>query len=221
METVEQARETIFKELTSDDTEIRSEYLKLFEAEAKAFADPMAQAFIKWRTFDNAVEGNEKRAYVSALVYTAITLHVLSMKLFLSGQTVAAGNLSRQVIESIALSILCSCKDLNVLGRFMNDQYSTSGAVQDVIKHSKKMSLNREALQSLKMSQDFYHRYSHVTKATLAIGMSFTEEGGLYIGATFDKGKVEAYTREIKRRHSLAKVFPDFIDGVADNVAKW
>ena len=221
METVEQARETILKELTSDDSEVRSDYLKLFEADAKTFADAMAQAFMKWRTFDNEVKGNEKRAHVSALVYTAITLHILSLKLFLSGQTVAAGNLFRQVIESIALALLCSGKDLDVLKRFMEDKYSSTAAVRDVLRHDKKLSLKGDALEALKNSQEFYHKYSHVTKMTIATGMSFSEKGGLYVGASYDKGKVEAYTKEVKGRLSLAKVFPNFIDGVAANVAKW
>lgn len=221
METVEQARETILKELTSDDSEVRSDYLKLFEADAKAFADAMAQAFMKWRTFDNEVKGNERRAHVSALVYTAITLHILSLKLFLSGQTVAAGNLFRQVIESIALALLCSGKDLDVLKRFMEDKYSSTDAVRDVLRHDKKLSLKGDALEALKNSQEFYHKYSHVTKMTIATGMSFSEKGGLYVGASYDKGKVEAYTKEVKGRLSLAKVFPNFIDGVAANVAKW
>lgn len=221
METVEQARETILKELTSDDSEVRSDYLKLFEADAKTFADAMAQAFMKWRTFDNEVNGNEKRAHVSALVYTAITLHILSLKLFLSGQTVAAGNLFRQVIESIALALLCSGKDLDVLKRFMQDKYSSTAAVRDVLRHDKKLSLKGDALEALKNSQEFYHKYSHVTKMTIATGMSFSEKGGLYVGASYDKGKVEAYTKEVKGRLSLAKVFPNFIDGVAANVAKW
>jgi hypothetical protein len=221
METVEQARETILKELTSDDSEVRSDYLKLFEADAKTFADAMAQAFMRWRTFDNEVKGNEKRAHVSALVYTAITLHILSLKLFLSGQTVAAGNLFRQVIESIALALLCSVKDLDVLKRFMEDKYSSTTAVRDVLRHDKKLSLKGDALEALKNSQEFYHKYSHVTKMTIATGMSFSENGGLYVGASYDKGKVEAYTKEVKGRLSLAKVFPNFIEGVATNVAKW
>lgn len=65
METVEQARETILKELTSDDSEVRSDYLKLFKADAKAFADAMAQAFMKWRTFDNEVRGRRGQTLLS------------------------------------------------------------------------------------------------------------------------------------------------------------
>src|SRR5258707_3090282 len=41
-------------------------------------------------------------------------------------QTIAAGNLFRQVIESIALSLLCSGKDLAVLEQFMENKYSST-----------------------------------------------------------------------------------------------
>lgn len=184
MESIEEARTTILKELTSDDSEVRAEYLKLFEGHAKTFADSMAQAFVKWRSFDNDVKGNDKRAHVSALVYTAITLHVLSFKLFLSGHTVAAGNLFRQVLESIALALLCSGKDLDVLVRFMENKYSSNDAVRDVMRHYEKLSLKGDALDALKKSQEFYHKYSHVTKMTLAVGMSFSQKGGLYVGAS-------------------------------------
>ncbi|MGH9958165.1 MAG: hypothetical protein ACREBC_13705 [Pyrinomonadaceae bacterium] len=221
METVEQARDTILKELISDDSEVRAEYLKQFEADAEAFADSMAQAFVRWRAFDNEVKGDEKRAHVSALVYTAITLHILSLKLFLSGHTVAAGNLFRQVIECIALALLCSGKDLDVLVRFMENKYPSTVAVRDVLRHCEKLSLKGDALEALKNSQEFYHKYSHVTKLTLATGMSFSEKEGLYVGASFDDGKVDAYTKEVSGRVSLANVFPNFIEGVAANVARW
>jgi len=221
MESIEQARETIFKELVSDDSEIRDAYLELFEDDAKALSGSMAQAFIKWRSFDNEVNSDERKAHVSALVYSAITLHILSLKLFLSGHTVAAGNLFRQVVESIALSLLCSGKDLDVLGRFMEDKYSSTVAVRDVLRHADKLSLKGDALEVLKSSQEFYHKYSHITKMTIGIGISFSEKGALYVGASFDKGKTDIYTKEVKGRVSLAEVFPNFVEGVTTNVAEW
>jgi transposase InsO family protein len=49
MESYEQARETIYKELTSDDAEVRSECLNLFGTELNAFSDAMAHAVLEWR----------------------------------------------------------------------------------------------------------------------------------------------------------------------------
>jgi len=221
METFDQAQAEIFREITSEDSEVRGEYLKNFEKAAKRFAVSMARAFMKWRDFDNDVKGDERRAYVSAVVYVAITLHVLSMKDFLAGQPVAAGNLSRQVLECIALAFLCSGKELDVLKRFMEDKYSSNDAIRDVRRHHKKLSLKDDALEVMKRSQDFYHKYSHVTKMTIAGAVSFSQKRGLYVGASFDDGKLDAYKKEIDLRVSLADAFPNFVDGVSVNVAKW
>jgi len=221
METFDQAQAEIYREITSDDVEVRGEYLKHFEGAAKGFAVSMAKAFLKWRDFDNKLKEDERRAHVSALVYVAITLHVSSMQVFLAGQTVASGNLFRQVLECIALAFLCSGKELNVLKRFMEDKYSSKKAIHDLLQHHKKLSLKGDALEVMRKSQDFYHKYSHVTKMTLAAAKSFSQKGELYLGAAFDDGKLDAYKKEVNLRVSLADAFPNFVDGVSVNVAKW
>jgi uncharacterized membrane protein len=220
METFEQARDTIRRELISDDEEVRGEYMKAFHASVETFSDAMAKAVLVWRSLDATVKGDERRAHVSALVYAAFTLHILSFKLFLSGHIVAAGNQFRQVIETIALALLCSSKDLDVLTRFMADQYSTNDAVTHVLRHAKQLGLKPDALQALKSAQEFYHRYSHITRLTLAVTISFSEEG-TYVGASFDEGKIEAYKKEVDGRVGLAKVFTNFVAAVIANVAKW
>ena len=221
METFDQAQAEIYREITSDDVEVRGEYLKHFEGAAKGFAVSMAKAFLKWRDFDSKLKEDERRAHVSALVYVAITLHVSSMQVFLAGQTVASGNLFRQVLECIALAFLCSGKELNVLKRFMEDKYSSKKAIHDLLQHHKKLSLKGDALEVMRKSQDFYHKYSHVTKMTLAAATSFSQKGELYLGASFDDGKLDAYKKEVNLRVSLAAAFPNFVDGVSVNVAKW
>ena len=44
--------ETIFTELTSDGSEVRADYLNLFEDDVKVFSDAMGQAYSKWRSLD-------------------------------------------------------------------------------------------------------------------------------------------------------------------------
>ena len=56
---------------------------------------------------------------------------------------------------------------------------------------------------------------------TIANLISFSQEGGIYMAACFDEGKMDAYTKEINGRVSLAQVFRNFIDGVKSNLAKW
>ncbi len=220
METLEESREKILAELASDDFDVRVEYLKLFEADAQEFSTSMAQAFMKWRALDADLQGDENRAYISSLVFTAIGIHILSLKLFLSGHIVAAGNIFRQVVEFIALAFLCSSKELGILEKFMNDRYSTNNAVRDVFRHSEKLGLKGDGVKALKDAQKFYSKFSHPTQLTLATFVSFSGEG-LYVGANFDRGKVQAYRQEVNGRVNLAKVFPNFVDGIIANVAKW
>lgn len=94
METHDEAAAVIYRELTSDDTEVRAEYLAHFEEDVGRFANAMAEAVLEWRGIDTGIE-DESRAYVSGLVHAAITLHIVSFKLFLSGHLVPAGNVFR------------------------------------------------------------------------------------------------------------------------------
>jgi len=220
MKTVEDAKAAIEKELTSDDAEVRAEFLKRFSPEIERFAEAMAKAIVNWRSLDDGVKGDDKRAYVSAWVYTAAMLHILSMKLLLSGHLVAAGNLYRQVVETMALALVCSGKELNVLDRFVEGKYSTNDAVNDMIRHAEKLSVNRDTVKVLETVQKFNHKYSHPSVMTIASGMAFGNKG-LYIGASFDEEKIEAYSKEVGSRRSCAEIFSNFIDGVKANVARW
>lgn len=220
METLEQAREKILTEITSGDTDARREYIARFGTEVKSFSAFMAGAFMRWRSLDDNCGGDEEVAYVSGLVYTAITLQIHSMKLFLSGHTVAAGNIFRQVLESIALALLCSSKRLHFLRRFIDDQYSANNAVRDVLRNAAKLGVLKDGLDVLKNAHAFYSKYSHPTKLTMASIIPLSGKG-VYVGASFDEAKVFAYKKEVKGRLGLAKVFPNFITAVEINVAKW
>lgn len=220
MQTLEEAKAVIARELVSDDADVRAEFLKRFSDKLDRFAEVMAKAFLNWRSLDDGVKDNEKRAYVSAWTYTAVTLHILSMKLLLSGHQIAAGNLYRQVIETMAMALICSGKELAVLDRFIEGKYSTNNAVRDVIRHAEKLSLNKDALSVLETVQEFNHKYSHPSVLTISSGMAFGRKG-LYVGASFDEEKMEGYVREVDSRSSCAEVFSNFIDGVRANLAKW
>ena len=220
MESLSEARDKIWSEVVSDGSDVRTKFLEHFGPQVEDFSDALARAVLAWRDLDSMVCGNEKRAYVSALVFTALTLQIQSMKLFLSGQLVAAGNMFRQVIESIALALVCSGRDHNILNRFIEDKYSTNDAVRDVVRNSEKLGLLKEGIKELSNAQSFYHMYSHPTKLTLAATVPFSVEG-IYVGASFDDGKIEAYTKEINGRVGLAGVVISFVDAVKANIEKW
>jgi hypothetical protein len=110
MESIEEARTKILQEITSDDADVRAHYLKHFESDIETFSEAMAHAVVSWQSLHAGVKDDANLGQVSAWVITAISLHTLSMKLFVSGHVVAAGNLFRQVVETIALALLCSAK---------------------------------------------------------------------------------------------------------------
>jgi hypothetical protein len=220
MDTPEQVTKVIARELASDDAEVRSEFMKRYGKQVEDFARHMGQAFINWRSLDAGVGKDDRRAYVSGLVYTAMTLHVTSMKVLLSGQVVAAGNIYRQVVETMALALLCSAGHrLHVLEAFIADKYSTNNAVRDLLRHGKSIGVNKNA-EVLRDVQEFNHKYSHPSVFTIGHFMAFGE-GGIYVSAAFDPKKTEFYDKEIGSRCSCAAVFSNFVDGVKMNVAKW
>lgn len=220
MDGFEEARTKILTEITTDDPEVRAEYLTRFDTQAKEFSEVMAQVMLTWLKEHGDAQGNEKRVQVFALVYMAMYLHIGSMKLLLSGNTVAAGNLFRQTLETIALALLCSGKDLDFLDRFNKDQYSTNYAIRDVLRKVDTLGLKADDVKALQDGQEFYHKYSHVTKLTIGVAESFAGEG-IYVGASFDKGKLESYAKEVAGRLDLARMLNSFVAAVKANVAKW
>src|SRR6266446_1859690 len=161
MDGYEVIRAAIEKEVTQDTGEIRSQFLQHFRKEALDFVEHIATAFREWQCLDSIIGHDVKRAHVAALIYSAINLYMLSFKLFLSGYPMASGNLQRQVVETIALAILCSDKSLGILDRYTKNTYSSNKALRDLQKYRKKLGLNEDGANALDKSRHFYHKYSH------------------------------------------------------------
>ncbi len=208
-------------EVIGDNSEVRQNFITYFNEQISKFIESMSNAYFNWKNFDFNIGTDEKKAYISALIYSAINAHIVSLKIFLSGYMIAAGNLQRQVIETLAIALLCSDSSLDIVDRYMNDKYSTNKAVRDVLRKFKKLNLNKDALQVLEHAYLFYHDYSHPSKLSLASLISFSEKGKLYLGASFDIGKINEYTKEINSRVSLANIFDNIVDGIRINVSKW
>jgi hypothetical protein len=222
MENYESAAEKFRNELIGGLDDVKQEFLAHFNRDLEYFIDSTAQAFLGWQKLDTGSGGDKNKSLVSGLVFSSITLLITSMRLFLTGYIVAAGNIQRQVLESIALALLCSCKSLNVLERFYNCRYSASNAVRDALRHSDKINTNKSSLAVLSSARDFYHVYSHPSMMTLASHMRFSDEGlAIYVGSSFDKGKLDQYRKEMAGRVNLAKVMSNFVSGVQANVNKW
>ena len=65
--------------------------------------------------------------------------------------------------------------------------------MRDVLRHAAKLGAARDGLEVLKKAHDFYHKYSHPTKLTIASTILLSGKG-VYVGASFDDNKVYATT---------------------------
>lgn len=215
-------REIVLNDLRSTDDQAKAAFDKEFGDELIAFAEATTAALEMWSQFRDTIEDtDERRVAVTAVAFTAINLNISSYKLFISGYTVASGALFRQVLEGVSLASLCAAKSLTVLDRFIDDRYSPSNAVADLAKHAEVARVNRAALKTLIQQYNFYRKYAHLTRLKIAAGANFSLGGLPNVGAYFDPSKLPEYGREVRSRVSFAKVLPNFISGVARNVAAW
>jgi hypothetical protein len=189
-----------------------------YSNELDEFVSLMAVAYDKWTEFDSLVSGDEELSHVSGLIYGAINFHAIAMHLLISGFLIASGNTQRQVLECIAMALLASKRNLGYLHRYANDKFSTNKAIDLVIKKHKILNLNDTALKTIKTSRNFYNKFSHPTMMTVASHISLEKPGEMYFGASFDAGKMEGYKKEINGRVGLAKIIPNFINGVRNNL---
>ena len=212
----------LYKVLLEALEEIKKQFLAHFSDDLEQFIDSTAQAFFDYQKLDAASDLDNNRALVSGLVFSAISLHIISMRLFLTGYIIAAGNIQRQVIETIALAILCSCKSIDVLKRFLENSYSPNKSIRDALRYATKINVKKDSMKILKDSWNFYHKFSHPSKITIASHIRFSDEGGaIYIGSSFDEGKLDEYKKEMTGRVNLARIFPNFVRGIQANVDAW
>jgi len=205
-------------ELLEGGEQLRLAYLKHFEKEINDFTEVMSDAYLSWKKFDSEISKTEEKAYISALLFGTINLHTISMKLLINGFFIPAGNAQRQALECAAMALLCSKPSLEFLKKYMKGHYSSNKAVRDVVKHHKKLGLNREALKALERNRTFYDKFSHPTYMTIAASIGMAEPGRLDFGAAFDEAKLPFYAKEINSKVNFAKIISNIIEGVRNNL---
>lgn len=215
-------QELISYDIRSPDEEQRNAFFAHFASEAQEFAHHTATALNAWSVlFDSVSADDERRGVVAALLFTTINLHCSSFKLFMTGHTVAAGAAFRQVLEAIALVFLCSAKQLSVLDGFMADRYHSNKAITHLGREIQATGVTPDGYRVLKDAYGFFHKYAHPTKLTVAAVANFSAGIQPHIGALFDPAKINEYSKEVRGRVSLARVLPNFVEGVEANLAKW
>ena len=225
----------IIKELFHDNSEVLNEFSDKFSKELLEFAELFSEAYKKHLELDHLVEDsqNEQRAYVSGLTLLLLDNLLTSVKLFILGYEIPSGNLMRQVIESVALAILCSLKDkiqipiknnktkdIHFYTSFINHKSEAKSflAIKYLEANHDKLGINKDAIESLKKAQVFYHHFSHPGEMSLASMISYEKTGKAYICGSFDKGKIEQYKTELVWRVNFCKHLPSIFQHLIYNV---
>jgi len=115
--------------LGKEEEKIQSEFLKPFAHEIESFETVMTDLYDRFRDFDTRFSKTEETATVTALLFSILHGHLGSMSLLISGHLIPAGNIERQVIESIAMWILSSRADWPYREKYMQGRFSTDRAI--------------------------------------------------------------------------------------------
>jgi len=202
------------KEMLGEDKEVKEKFISNFEPEITQFINSIAESYQTWQKYDSLVGSDRRHAFVAAFLFNAITNLSASMKMLIAGYTIPSGNLVRQTIESICSAILCSSEWLQFYQQVEQDKFSSKSSLNLVLKHSKKLQINRNAMLALKKLYEFYHKLSHSSSLTLAFNISIGNLGTTYIGPSFDEQKMFAYKKEVKNRISLSNNITNVIEAL-------
>ena len=220
MDRFEDIHRKVHSTIIRENSDIRDSFLNHFSFDIGKFSYDMAKAFQNWKKFDDKTKLDREKAAISAMLYLAITLNISSMKLFVSGNPIASGNIHRQVLESIALAFLFSDRSFDTLELFMKQKYPANKAIKDVIRHQSKLHLTKYSLDILSNSYRFYQHYNQITSNTIASFVSISDKA-IFLSPYFDESKILEYKKEIEMRVSLASIFSNIVESVISNVSSW
>jgi len=140
------------------------------------------------------------------------------MKLLLLGLIIPAGNMQRQVIEGMALTLLVSRRSLGARQKYIQGKLSSHKALKALRKYATTLGIDPMALSQLESKGRFYDKFSHPTYMTVAHSMFVKPSQGLGLGGFFDEGKLVIYEKEVRSRVNCAAIFENFIDAVKINL---
>ncbi|WNC95238.1 hypothetical protein RI103_38805 (plasmid) [Paraburkholderia sp. FT54] len=222
--------EALMRELFDNDAWVKDQFATYLGDPLLELCEALAGCFRLMGELNAAANGAEsmRTALVGAFVFGVLDDLVVSTKLLLTGKYPASGNLMRQVIEGIAISILCSAeKPLVVKEKTktkptvrvlywerMNDgDPITRGhlAIGQLARNAPALGLAAEAVRCLQDAKDYYNTFSHCGTATLTNRVSLEGVGMFHLGGHFDEAKLVSYRADLDGRINLCRVLPPFM----------
>ena len=218
----------VVNELFDPDESVRDQFRNRFSAEAIAFSEAIAPAFARFPKLSEDCRYCIQTALVCGFIHGVLDDLVTSMKLLLTGKLAASGNLFRQAIEGICMSLMCSHQGTLSIGEkeciywAMVEAHAQEVeayiAAKQVVKNWDRLGLNLQGAEQLKATLTKYHQHSHAGILAMAYRMDLSPNGLIYIGGHFDEAKLDGYVAELHQRIELAKLAVQTIDAVWPNI---
>lgn len=205
--------EGVVAEIFDPDESVRTEFQNAVAAEALAFAEQFAPAFRMFSDFQRECTDGVQRSLVGALMHGVLDDCLTSVKLLLSGKLGASGNLARQAVEGICMTLMTAHPEPLVIGSaeciywklIVEDDDRAQGhrAPHQVVANEERLGLTTGAAAQLKNNIEIHHPHSHAGRLAMAYRMELGPGGKIYFGGHFDAAKKEGYLAELKQRTSL------------------
>ncbi|CAN7803578.1 hypothetical protein [Paraburkholderia hospita] len=222
--------DAVRRELLDDDHAVKHEFARHLNVELNELAEVLAAGFRLLPAINEAANRlqTQRSALVAGFAFGVLDDLVISTKLMLSGKAPAAGNVMRQAVEGIAMSMLCSTDELLVIemkknqtpvrARYWEKVWSgdsrTQGhlAVTQLDWNAAALKLKGDGVARLRHARKHYNTFSHCGTLTIASRVALDVPGMVYVGGHFDPAKLDAYRVEMNERIGLCRVLPPFMD---------
>lgn len=216
--------------LLNDDATVRAEFAAHLGAELDLLVPALAHCFEWLEPITDAADraGTQQAALAAGFGLGTLDDLLVATKLLLSGKLAAAGNVMRQVIEGVAMAILCAAdapliiarkkKTGPVMGCYWELAWNSHQSVQahHALKqldwNAEQLGVSRLAVDTLMRAKQIYNQFSHCGWATIASRASRDTPGLVYLGGHFDEGKLDIYRDEMVQRIGLSRVLPGMLD---------
>jgi len=204
------------KKIFSCNNKMRKKFKKTFHSEIGRFLDAIFRAYKACKSIDEKCRGDKQRSYIAAFLFNALNDLVCSFHFLISGYLVPSGNLMRHFVESSAMAILLSNRDLNYFERFEQEgnKFPVHKAMDYVSKNVRKLKINLSNWHNFIEIGRFYDSSSHASAFALANMFHFSGKGTVIIGADFDPAKLMPYRKEIEGRINAANCLGNIIKGI-------
>jgi hypothetical protein len=228
----------LMQELFSEERAAKDKFVEHLGKAVFDFCEALAPCFRLMGLLNDAATrlDTKRAALVAAFVFGVLDDLFVSTKLLTTGKLPAAGNLMRQVVEGIAMSILCSTDDLliiqtksknqpPVMARYWEKVWDgdkrTQGhlAVGQLGLNAASLGVNVEAIEQLRRAKNRYNGFSHCGTTTITNRVPLEEVGVFHLGGLFDEAKLEGYRAELGSRVMLCHILPGLMQHLLATLA--